>query len=489
MPLSPNHEADSQRRAGAVSAWLGAVTYWYLTGLIAALGFSFGLHLARPAVGSLAPDPDWLNAFNWMDGGLYKQIAAEGYEYDPKKGTNVAFFPIYPLLGRALLKVTGLRVEIALLVASNVSFLAALAMLALYVRDRYPDAPAELAEYTLMIAALFPTGCFFRLTYSESTFLLLVVLAMLAMLRRWPLWSIALVIGLATAARPVGVALLAPFAIHIWRMSAASGSARQQVSTETSISSKAESGQSTGALPSVRSLAATGHMSVATKPTRSLRRRFPYLLRDAAIYLPVACWGFATFTVYQYCAFGEPFATIKVQKYWGTPAASRSEKLMQLITLEPVRSVYDNRSPSFWATGDVHGIPWFSLQFANPLYFVAAIVLVVLGALCYSRKTSSEAADSSLPQASCRDDQRGRWLSLEEVSLSAMLLVIPYVTRAYEMHMSSMARFVTVVFPIYLVFGQILVRLRSPLRAAILALSGCFLAIFSALYAARYAIF
>ena len=83
----------------------------------------------------------------------------------------------------------------------------------------------------------------------------------------------------------------------------------------------------------------------------------------------------------------------------------------------------------------------------------------------------------------------GRWLSLEEVSLGALLLLIPYVTRAYEMQMGSMGRFVAVVFPIYLVLGQLLVRLPGPVRAALLSLSGLFLATYTALYAARYVVF
>jgi hypothetical protein len=57
------------------------------------------------------------------------------------------------------------------------------------------------------------------------------------------------------------------------------------------------------------------------------------------------------------------------------------------------------------------------------------------------------------------------------------------------MDMGSIGRFVSVVFPVYLVLGELLLRLPRPLRAAFLGISGFFLTTYTALYAARYAIF
>ncbi|HUY93554.1 MAG TPA: hypothetical protein VMV10_32805 [Pirellulales bacterium] len=333
---------------------------------------------------------------------------------------------------------TGLRPETALLIVSNASFLAALAVLALYVRSRAADRlahppahsqrplppgdeaktdlrkppPAEIADWAVLAASLFPTGCFFRLTYSESTFLLAALLAMYSMTRRWPLWASALIVGLATATRPVGVAMLAPLAIHIFRRFALRGAALR-----------------------------------------------------LALYLPLACWGLAAFMAYQYRAFGDPIATVRTQQHWGVRRPIPwAEKAVALATLEPLRSVYDSQSSAYWASFDPHGVSWFSMQFANPLYFLAAIGLTALGAW-------------------------RRWLSLEEISFSTLLLLIPYITRGYEMGMGSMGRFVAAGFPIYLVLAQLLVRLPAPLRAALLALSGFYLASYTALYGARYTIF
>ncbi|MGH7139781.1 MAG: hypothetical protein ACREHD_28910, partial [Pirellulales bacterium] len=201
-----------------------ALTCWYLSGLLVALAFSFGFYFLKPALyGRVAPH-DILDAFTWMDGRWYKQIAVEGYHFDPNGRSNIAFFPTFPLLARAVMVATGVRVEAALLVVAHLSFLAALTALAAYVRSRrQPDAPRT-ADWVVLSAALFPTGCFFRLAYSESTCLfLLVLLAMYAIERYWPLWLIAVIIGFATATRAVGVALLLPFAIHIFRRTAALG--------------------------------------------------------------------------------------------------------------------------------------------------------------------------------------------------------------------------------------------------------------------------
>jgi hypothetical protein len=69
------------------------------------------------------------------------------------------------------------------------------------------------------------------------------------------------------------------------------------------------------------------------------------------------------------------------------------------------------------------------------------------------------------------------------------MLLIPYVGRAYEMGMGSMGRFVAVVFPIYLVAGQLSMRAPRASRVLVLAIAGVFQAVYAALYAACYTVF
>ena len=53
------------------------------------------------------------------------------------------------------------------------------------------------------------------MAYTEALFLFLTILCLYGMERRWPLVVIALLIGLTTAARLVGVALIPPFILHV----------------------------------------------------------------------------------------------------------------------------------------------------------------------------------------------------------------------------------------------------------------------------------
>src|SRR5487761_1083778 len=227
--------------------------------------------------------------------------------------------------------------------------------------------------------------------------------------------------------------------------------------------------------------------SAAPRCVRPLGSHFGSACIRLAVHLPLACWGLAAFVAYQYHAFDEPLAFVKVQKDFGTPATWR-EKVVSLETLAPLRSVYDRRSSAFWTNRDRHGIAWFSLQFANPIFSLAAIALVAFGSWHRSRSIAPPPPGERGLRPTVPAPPP-LWLSVEEISLSALLLLIPYVTRAQEMGMGSMGRFVAVVFPIYLVLGQFLVRLPGPVRAALLSLSGLFLATYTALYAARYVVF
>src|SRR5207249_2578411 len=96
------------------------------------------------------------------------------------------------------------------------------------------------------------------------------------------------------------------------------------------------------------------------------------------------------------------------------------DKFWSLVTLEPIRGVYDAHSPRFWGGAQTNENPLFNLSFWNPPLFIIAAALLALGA--------------------CR-----RWLPGPEVVLGVGLLVIPYVTRAHEMSMGSHGRFGAVV--------------------------------------------
>ena len=158
---------------------------------------------------------DWVFASlaRW-DAGHYMAIAADGYDTGPDGGPTprAAFFPLYPLLVRVVATPFGAS-DGALLIAGVVvalgAFLASLVVLHRLVALELGERVATLSVWLL---ALYPGALYFSAPYSESVFLLTTVSAFYAARRgRWAWAGIAA--ALATAARPVGLAVIVPLAI------------------------------------------------------------------------------------------------------------------------------------------------------------------------------------------------------------------------------------------------------------------------------------
>jgi hypothetical protein len=140
------------------------------------------------------------------DGLRYAEIARNGYDSLPQ----AAYFPLYPLLERAIAPVVGGQVAVAGLLLSNAAALAAFILLCLLVTR---DVSAVVARRTLILLAVFPMSMFFMAAYTESLFLLFSVAAFLAMrAQRWLLAGG--LIALATLTRATGVLLLIPLALE-----------------------------------------------------------------------------------------------------------------------------------------------------------------------------------------------------------------------------------------------------------------------------------
>ena len=239
----------------------------------------------------------------------------------------------------------------------------------------------------------------------------------------------------------------------------------------------------------------------------------------------------------QHFAFGDALAFAKTQRHWGIRTMpDLPEHVLALLTLEPIAAVYNVESPAFWARHDTHGLPWLSMLFANPLFFLAAVAFLVAEfvgiptprrvaefvrismprrvagfARILARLRVAEFVRISMPlrvaefvRISAERPTRATAPNFEspaatrppapllnrfEVSLSLLLLAIPYSTRGYEMGMASMGRFAAVAFPIYVVLGRWLSRLPPAAAAGLLTPSAFLMAAYSALFAAGYLIF
>jgi len=369
-----------------------------------------------------AAGEDAIGRFAAGDGSWYASIARHGYERGDAAFQDVAFLPAFPLVARWLAWGASLRTEVALLLVANCFLLAAFVVGAAFVRCRYPDESPEVTDYALLALGLVPTTFFFRMAYSEAMFLFLTVSVLLGMMRRWPTVILALLVGLATATRPVGIALVPPFALYLFRLS-----------------------------------------PTPTNSTDRFRRPASRLLR-ALPFLALSCWGLIAFMLFQWIAFGDPLGFAKWQ--WRTrltlaPEASVLRELFGELTLEPIWGTYVPSKWEYWERYGAPANPLFNLRFANPIYFVGTIVLVAVG-------------------------WRKKWLNEYEILLAAGLLLIPYLTKSYGNAMGSFGRFSAVVFPIYPVIGHLMHRLGGPLSTLVFVGSAFLLAVYSALFAAYY---
>jgi len=146
------------------------------------------------------------------DSGWYEAIARHGY--GGAGHLSLRFFPVVPLLVRALSWLPGVGVGGALLVVSNGSALAAVALVAVLARRETGD--VGLARRAAWLVCLAPPAFSAVMGYADATLIALSVGAMLALRAR--AWWWAALLGLAAGAtRPLGVLLVVPAAVEALR--------------------------------------------------------------------------------------------------------------------------------------------------------------------------------------------------------------------------------------------------------------------------------
>jgi dolichyl-phosphate-mannose-protein mannosyltransferase len=134
----------------------------------------------------------------------YLDIATVGYH-----GTDMAFFPLYPLLIAGLGAAIGNHLVAGLIIA-NVALFFALLYLYKLVEHEFDRGVARRAIFYISI---FPTAVFFSAVYTESLFLMLTVASFYYMRERR--WLLAGIIGfLAAMTRVEGILLVVPFVIE-----------------------------------------------------------------------------------------------------------------------------------------------------------------------------------------------------------------------------------------------------------------------------------
>jgi hypothetical protein len=218
-------------------------------------------------------------SFAAWDSGWYFTVARRGYYFDPAGQSNIAFFPLYPLLMRALAWPFG-GGDRALWIAGAVLSCVCL-FLALTVLHRLAEKTLggrEAARRTVLYVAVFPFAYFFTQVYTESLFLLVTVAAVAAAgASRWG-WA-GLFGFLAALTRPNGILIGVPLAL----------------------------------------------LALRDRP------RPAALARRALALVPVPA-GLALFSTFAYRLSGDPLAWLHAQAHWGYTVGNRPwVELMRLL--------------------------------------------------------------------------------------------------------------------------------------------------------------
>ncbi|HUW64114.1 MAG TPA: hypothetical protein VMW83_05380 [Spirochaetia bacterium] len=318
-----------------------------------------------------------------FDAGWYLKIATHGYTR-----LSIVFFPLFPLLIRGLDRILPLAPLAAGLLLANLSFLAAIYLFLLLLReDGFPD---DTARRAALFLALFPTGLFFSAVYTESLFLALTLAAFLCA-RRQQWLAACLLAGLTALTRNPGILLLP----------------------------------------------ALGWEYLAQKKERGER------LDVQVLYLALVPVLFATFLLYQKVHFGDPLAFVHTDSVatWG--------RLTTVPGWPIVLTLKDLVHPHF--------VYWWTAQLDDFLFAIFAFILLVLGA-------------KSLRQS--------------YLLYGALSFLMPLSTYIKYEPLTSMPRYIIVLFPLYIVLAQKARTSRAQLFLVVLFSS--LLLLFTVLYINTY---
>jgi hypothetical protein len=197
-----------------VAVWFG----WALLSLIGVLIIPAGTPVGVPGLDAEPHTAGWHNILtsgHRADALWYQRIGADGYT---DTDSSAAFFPLYPLAIFVLTTITGLGIFPAALIVAQAAYFGTLVVMYGLTRR---ELGAENARRATRYLAVFPTAFFFLVPYTESLFLLLVLLTFwYARGNRW--WLAVLPAALAGLTRSAGIVLVAALAIEAveqWRKS------------------------------------------------------------------------------------------------------------------------------------------------------------------------------------------------------------------------------------------------------------------------------
>ena len=157
--------------------------------------------------------PAFVGKLQPWDARHYVDIIENGYVAEGEASLFIVFFPLYPMLCRCVTFMTGFSAYGVATAMSNAALIGC--GVALY-RLLEPEDGAEVARRAMLLLMFNPMGYFFSITYSESVFLLVTLLAVLC--ARRGRFAAAIAFGaMASAARLLGMATAVPLFYELLR--------------------------------------------------------------------------------------------------------------------------------------------------------------------------------------------------------------------------------------------------------------------------------
>lgn len=198
--------------------------YWVRTPLLVFVATRLGILLVAYLAGALIADSPFVPPYHlrgtantlldifgsrW-DTGFYVSIAEEGYRFEGVPLPSVAFFPLYPLLMRAVGALVG-DVVVGGVIISNLALL--LATILLY-RLASESWGRDVGARTIWYFLIFPAAFFGIAVYSESLFVLAAIGALYFARRGY--WEVAALLGIAASLTRFTGLIVAPMILAEW---------------------------------------------------------------------------------------------------------------------------------------------------------------------------------------------------------------------------------------------------------------------------------
>ncbi len=172
------------------------------------------LELTRHVYRAATTNPLSLQAHQGLlgwDAAWYRDIALDGYGGIDDRGLR--FFPLFPMLARAVAWIPGVSTGFAVVFLANVFALAAGFLMFELARREGKD--IALARRAVWILYLAPTAFVLVMGYAEATLITAALVSLLAL--RSKHWWVAAAAGVvAGLTRPVGVLLVVPALVEAW---------------------------------------------------------------------------------------------------------------------------------------------------------------------------------------------------------------------------------------------------------------------------------